>query len=52
MLILFQWLKKLAIWGDFFLLGLFLDLFESKWLFEYKIRLNNIYIYIMIEQTL
>jgi hypothetical protein len=33
------------IWRVFFLLDLFLHLFESKWLFEYKIRLNNMFIY-------
>jgi len=33
----------------FFLLDLFLDLFESKWLFEYKIRQNNKYILRLFE---
>ncbi len=28
----------------FFLLDIFLDLFESKWLYEYKTRWNNIYV--------
>jgi hypothetical protein len=31
--------------GKFFFLHHFLDLFESKWLYEYKKRLNKIYIF-------
>ena len=52
-------MKKLLEYGRFFvLLDHFLDLFESKWLYEYIIRRNKIYmiegrnkIY-KIEQTL
>jgi len=47
------WRKRKVRWhpqhGVFlFLLDLFLDLFESKWLYEYKIRWNNIYIYVWL----
>ena len=35
----------------FFVWELFFDFLELKWLYEYKIRWNNIYVYILIEKN-